>query len=291
MTPKTDAALSAKLAEVENPDWFLDLLALAIEDEPDIDKAIEIANAAYDAAPQPPATADDKELAAVADAIAVMDYADSQPPAGARSQSKEPRDPGGKWTAGGSSAVKQAKDAVKDAEKKLQDAKDALAKAQKEEPTINPEQFAATGGGESFPAASDAVRGGPGSGPHPGPGHGADEKAASLVARAKELPAKAWEAAKAKVGAAYQKLEAKYGSKMAVTIVAAGIVGTLAPLPGATLLATAPLIGAAELYQRISGRRDQALSSDEIAKLGKDWMAELLADWEENDLPEWEKNQ
>lgn len=135
--------------------------------------------------------------------------------------------------------------------------------------------------------------GGPGSGV-PGPcavAGGAAEKAQSLIARAKELPAKAWSAVKEKVAAAYSKLETKYGGKMATAIVAAGIIGTLAPLPGATLLATAPLIGAAELYNRLASRRDDfaELSEDEIQRLGKEWMAELLADWQENDLPGFDK--
>ena len=70
------------------------------------------------------------------------------------------------------------------------------------------------------------------------------------ISRAKELPVKVWERAKTIARDKYAKLEARYGRPTALAIMGAGIVGTAIPIPGATLVATAPIVGVAEIYLR-----------------------------------------
>lgn len=133
--------------------------------------------------------------------------------------------------------------------------------------------------------------------PHEGGGdlhaeaHGA---AKSWGQWAKEIPGKVAAAAKAKVADKFSQLENRYGRKMAVAILGAGIAGAAIPVPGTSLIAAAPLIAGAELYRHFRGKQAQQQSADgdrprytdeEIRAIGQHWIAELVDDWKANDAP------
>lgn len=118
--------------------------------------------------------------------------------------------------------------------------------------------------------------GGPGSGRRPGSG---------LLSRAKELPRQILEKAVSKAKEKYGQLEARYGRKYALAIMGAGIAGVPVPVPGASLLMAAPVIGAAELHRRLSlGHFDEpangqvVLTPATIQALGKRFIQELQAE-------------
>lgn len=73
-----------------------------------------------------------------------------------------------------------------------------------------------------------------------------------LVA-ARRLPSKVLNIAKRRVQDKYNKLEARYGRRYALAIIAAGVASLPVPAPGASLVAMAPLVGLAELHRRLSG--------------------------------------
>jgi hypothetical protein len=88
--------------------------------------------------------------------------------------------------------------------------------------------------------------------------------------------------AKAKAQSSYAKLSARYGTKWAIAIMAAGIAGLPLPIPGSSLITAAPVIAAAELAKLLS-RCDEAgcpeLTEDEVEKLGAKWIQQLLDEW------------
>lgn len=115
-----------------------------------------------------------------------------------------------------------------------------------------------------------------------------DKQAVSTWAGfAANIPAAIAKKAKDKVVEKYQKLSGRYGSKMAVAIIVAGIAGLPLPVPGSSLLTAAPVIAAAEimraLRKSVKAAEDddefEDLTDEEIAKLGKEWMQELLDEW------------
>jgi HK97 family phage portal protein len=113
--------------------------------------------------------------------------------------------------------------------------------------------------------------GGPGGKPGPCPEGGPDDdrsggkptgqalheqatsSARGWLDRARALPRTAINAVRERVKAKYKQFESRYGRKMAIAILAAGLVGTVNPIPGSTILAMAPVIGVAELYLRLKG--------------------------------------
>jgi hypothetical protein len=77
VTEQQQAYLGQRIDEVENPDWYVELLGIALEEVGDdnLDQAIKITDRTYSHLPQPPATAEDDDLQQVADTLAVADYA------------------------------------------------------------------------------------------------------------------------------------------------------------------------------------------------------------------------
>jgi DNA topoisomerase IB len=87
-----------------------------------------------------------------------------------------------------------------------------------------------------------------------------------------------------KVKNAYGRLEQRYGPKMAVAIVGAGLVGLPLPVPGSSVLTAAPVIAMAELYRRVRGRFDEdeaELDPAEVDRLGKAFAQHLVRTWHE----------
>ena len=78
------------------------------------------------------------------------------------------------------------------------------------------------------------------------PDHG--ERLRQLVAC---VPPAVWHKVSGAVTTRYHSLEERYGRPTAIAILSAGIVGSAVPLPGATVLAMAPLIALAELHHRL----------------------------------------
>jgi len=75
LSKEQEAQIAAKVDQVENPDWYLEVLAMAMEDAgDDFDAAFAVAERAYDANPQPPASDADKALKRVTDTLAVHSY-------------------------------------------------------------------------------------------------------------------------------------------------------------------------------------------------------------------------
>lgn len=87
------------------------------------------------------------------------------------------------------------------------------------------------------------------------PDHG--ERLRRLVAG---LPRKVWLDVQDKVTTQYARLEARYGRPMAVAIISSAVVGTAIPVPGTTILASAPLIALAELHYRLTATDESAPS-------------------------------
>jgi hypothetical protein len=121
----------------------------------------------------------------------------------------------------------------------------------------------------------------------------AKDQAASLVKLVAKLPVKAATAARDKIAAKYKQAENRYGRKMAIAIIAAGVAGLPLPVPGSSLLLAAPLIAAGEAYRALSSKRDdedpEDYTEDELMERGKKWLQEILDDWRENDVPKLEK--
>lgn len=113
-----------------------------------------------------------------------------------------------------------------------------------------------------------------------------EEAVETWRSKLKEIPATIIRKAKQKVLDRYNTLEGRYGRKYALAIIAAGIVGTPIPVPGATLAAVAPVIVLAELHRRligvVAGQKDLQLTPEEIEKLGKEFVAELLEGFEKD---------
>jgi hypothetical protein len=139
--------------------------------------------------------------------------------------------------------------------------------------------------GTAFAAYAERFCGGPGSGvPGPCPTGAAGQRAATLAGRVKELPGRVAAKARSYVAAKYQQLSARYGAGYAKAIVGAGILSAPIPLPGASLLAAAPLLLIAEAHLRLSAGHADApagvtLSPAEVKRLGAAFVRELLAGW------------
>ena len=69
--------LRFKLRDVDDPEWFLDLLGLTMEETHDYDEAMTLASAAYDANPIRPSSQEDMDAKRISDALALQDYVDS----------------------------------------------------------------------------------------------------------------------------------------------------------------------------------------------------------------------
>jgi hypothetical protein len=132
-------------------------------------------------------------------------------------------------------------------------------------------------------AVHEQIRAAAGAAGHPElaalPGHG--ERLECLVAR---LPSAVWHKVSQAVRTRYHSLEARYGRATAITILAAGIVGSAAPVPGSSVVAMAPLIGLAELHHRLAPRLKPTgaalaakveLAEAEVLQLGKQWVHDL----------------
>lgn len=65
------SALSKRLDEAENPDWYLTLFGTALEVTDDFDRSLLIADAAAAEEPHPPPSEEDAELQRVEDALAL----------------------------------------------------------------------------------------------------------------------------------------------------------------------------------------------------------------------------
>jgi hypothetical protein len=111
------------------------------------------------------------------------------------------------------------------------------------------------------------------------PDHG--ERLERLVT---EVPPAVWHKVSAAVATRYHTLEERYGRPTAIAIVSAGILGTAVPVPGTTVLATAPLIALAELHHRLVAPPDPGgaagpvkihLAESEILHLGRQWVQDL----------------
>ena len=122
-------------------------------------------------------------------------------------------------------------------------------------------------------------------------GGDAHSKASEWVGLAKRLPAKTWERAKAKAKEKYSKLEARYGRKLAIAILAAGIAGTATPLPGGGLVAAAPILAVAEMYVRLRPAKAfrKSLSLAELAERSAERV--ITADKDAPDEEVWEQIQ
>jgi len=110
-----------------------------------------------------------------------------------------------------------------------------------------------------------------------------EEHAKGWLARAREIPAKVYAKARLKVSEKYSQLESRYGRKLALAIMGAGLAGVPIPLPGSVLMTAAPVIAAAEVYRRLAGAgarpvKEAApeLSPEEVGRLGREWMKEIL---------------
>jgi hypothetical protein len=105
------------------------------------------------------------------------------------------------------------------------------------------------------------------------------ERLQQLVA---SVPPAVWHKVSGAVTKRYQNLEGRYGRSTAIAILSAGVVGTVVPMPGTTVLAMAPLIALAELHHRLAaahaydalGAKMQLVES-EIQHHGKQWMQDL----------------
>jgi hypothetical protein len=111
------------------------------------------------------------------------------------------------------------------------------------------------------------------------PDHG--ERLQRLVA---DVPPAVWHKVSAAVATRYHALEERYGRPTAIAILSAGILGTAVPVPGTTVLATAPLIALAELHHRLAAQPDPGgaggpvkihLAESEILRLGRQWVQDL----------------
>jgi len=93
----------------------------------------------------------------------------------------------------------------------------------------------------------------------------------------------AWREIRSAISSKYKSAEARYGRPMALAILSAAIVGTAVPVPGATLVAVAPLIGLAELHIRMTSAKDQEtglgprvkLAQAEIRRIAQRWIEDL----------------
>lgn len=124
---------------------------------------------------------------------------------------------------------------------------------------------------QDHPRADDGKFGSGGGGGGTKPDH-----VASWAGHAKKLPAKVLDKARTYVKTKYAKLESRYGRKMAIAIMAAGVAGLPLPVPGSSLLTAAPIIAVAELHRWYSSKE---LSDADVERIGKAWMRELLDGW------------
>lgn len=77
LTQEISTRLAERLEQVENPDWYLHLFALALEDSLDYDHALALADAAVERQPHPPPSAEDEEDIKLLDALAMDEYLSS----------------------------------------------------------------------------------------------------------------------------------------------------------------------------------------------------------------------
>jgi hypothetical protein len=96
------------------------------------------------------------------------------------------------------------------------------------------------------------------------------------------VPGAVWDKVSAEVAARYHALEERYGRPTAITIVSAGILASAVPIPGTTVLATAPLIAVVELHHRLTAGHGAAagavkthLAESQVLHLGRQWMQDL----------------
>ncbi len=79
----------------------------------------------------------------------------------------------------------------------------------------------------------------------------ADTHASRLVSFVAQIPAQVFAKARARVQATYERLAGRYSKGAALSIIGAGLLAFPIPLPGASLIAAAPIVAAAELYLRL----------------------------------------
>jgi len=113
--------------------------------------------------------------------------------------------------------------------------------------------------------------------------HEAASKAvSSWVGMAKNMPSRMLAVAGAKIKSSYAKLESEHGKKMAIAIIASGIVGTALPVPGTSLALPALLIGASRLYRKYAGKKEaeKELDMESVKTLAERFWKKAKADWQ-----------
>lgn len=99
--------------------------------------------------------------------------------------------------------------------------------------------------------------------------------------RAKEMPGKMLDAAKAKVKTKFSQLETRYGRKTAVAIMVAGIAGLPLPVPGSSFITAAPVVAVAEMVRYFKGDSKTLNDADiDVEALGKQFIQSLVAEFE-----------
>jgi HK97 family phage portal protein len=157
-------------------------------------------------------------------------------------------------------------------------------------------------GGDKPPFGKKSIVkcGGAGSGvPGPCPEGGSDDEGGSSepshheehldswAGKISKLPGKIAGKARDKAKGYYTRLSDRYGKKMAIGIMAAGVLGLPLPVPGSSFLTAAPVIAVAELVRHFQSKKEKSmdgehpdLSEEDIQELGAKYMAELLKEWE-----------
>lgn len=74
MTPLQQSSLALRLERSDNPDWYLTLYGMALEETTDYDRAMILADEAYRDQPDPPVTDDEREQQTVNDVLALDNY-------------------------------------------------------------------------------------------------------------------------------------------------------------------------------------------------------------------------
>lgn len=72
-----EAALKQRLTEVDNPDWYLDLVGRAAEKAGSLEAAMEIADHLIEKHPQPPLTDAEEAMGKLNDVQAVQEFAEN----------------------------------------------------------------------------------------------------------------------------------------------------------------------------------------------------------------------
>lgn len=98
------------------------------------------------------------------------------------------------------------------------------------------------------------------------------------ITKIKELPQKLMDKARTVITKKYEQLSERYGSRFAKCVIGAGIVGLPIPVPFASLVLAAPVMGAAELYRKFM--KDGAeIDMDQMYKVAEKFWEDTLRQW------------